>query len=53
VSGFNAVWYINVSLCCGSLVVLKISFIECPSIAHGNSNYDDIPIGVHGGLPRG
>ncbi len=36
-----------------SLLWLKISFIECPSVVLSSSDYDDIPIGVHGGLPRG
>lgn len=44
---------IRVSIVVSVIAVLKISFIECPSVVHGNSNYDDIPIGVHGGLPRG
>lgn len=45
--------YIFVFVVTVSLVELKISFIECPSVVHSNSDCDDIPIGVHGGLPRG
>lgn len=45
--------YISLYSACVSLEVLKFSFIECPSVVRGNSNYDDISISVHGGLPGG